>query len=119
MSSLQATVISGLFSFQAMYSTKARLAATGRPLEHDRHAHVIGGGEFLDLVADGPVIGFRLDAELLGIDIVMVDSFRSGHLVLALLLRRGRAMRGPGVCQSLISARCTTIAVPCVCLKLS
>ena len=68
MSSLQATVISGLFELPGHVFDEARLAATGRALEHHGHAHRIGRLVQLDLVGHRAVVGFFADA--VGVEVV-------------------------------------------------
>ncbi len=50
------------------------LAAAGRPLEHHRHAHGVGGLEQFHLVGDGAIVG------LLGYAILIDDTAQEGLL---------------------------------------
>ncbi len=68
MSSLQATVIKRLVQLPGHVFDKARLATTGRALEHHGHAHRIRRLVQLDLVGHRAVVGLLADA--VGVEVV-------------------------------------------------
>ncbi len=82
MSSLQATVISGLPEFPGHVFDEPGLAAAGRPLEHDRHARLVGRRVHFHLVVHGAIVGLVVDQVLVAVDV--------GHCLRRPGRRRGR-----------------------------